>query len=147
MSIRSELYKHYVIDHPDDNCPVEIDGKYVFQCEYCQKILSSIAAHYTHIKLSHKIKKSATDIKVTKKQECQFCDEVLKSAKEFIIHLAEIHPEEELSKELKKLPKVYKCDGCGDKIVSPTDFYRHLKYNHAKIVNSRWKYKVHAEGV
>ena len=144
---RSQLYLHYVGEHPNENCPVEIDGIHVFQCEYCQKILSSIEAHYTHIKLVHKLKKSSTDIKLTKKQQCQFCETVLNSAKDFIIHLVNIHPEKEPPEIVKKLQKVFKCVGCGDTIVSPSDFYRHLKYNHEKILNSNRKFKPHTEGV
>ena len=147
MPNRCELYKHYIGDHPNDNCPVEIDGKYVFQCEYCQKILSSLAAHYTHIKLTHKIRKSSHDIKVTNKQICPFCEKVLKSATDFIIHLVNDHPDKEPPKELKKLPRGFKCKDCDDTYIAPKDFYRHLKYNHEKIVNERHIYKSHNEGV
>ena len=59
---RCDLYKHYMNDHSNDENPVQIDGKYVFQCEYCKKILGSLAAHYTHIKLTHKMKKTASEI-------------------------------------------------------------------------------------
>ena len=69
---RCELYKHYMNDHSQSENPVEIDGKYVFQCEYCNKIMCSIAAH---IKLVHKMKKTSSEIKVTKKQKCPFCTE------------------------------------------------------------------------
>ena len=93
---RCLLYKHYISDHPNDNCPVEIDGKYVFQCEYCQKILSSLEAQYTHIKLTHKIRKSITEIKESTQTKCQYCEKLLNSGKGYIDHLVNDHPDKVL---------------------------------------------------
>ena len=65
---RADLYGHYTKDHPKYPNPVKIDNDYVFQCKFCQKILASSAALYTHLKLTHKMKfkmKSGPKVKTT----------------------------------------------------------------------------------
>ena len=132
---RCELYKHYMNDHSQSENPVQIDGKYVFQCEYCNKILCSIAAHYTHIKLVHKMKKTSSEIKLTKKQKCPFCTEENFSSRDYVIHLVNEHPDKEPPNDLKKLQRGFNCTDCDDIYQSPMIYYRHLKYNHQKIVH------------
>ena len=131
---RCELYKHYMNDHSQSENPVQIDGKYVFQCEYCNKILCSIAAHYTHIKLVHKMKKTSSEIKVTKKQKCPFCTEENLSSRDYVIHLVNEHPDKEPPNDLKRLERGFNCTDCNEIYYSPMFYYRHLKYNHEKIV-------------
>ena len=131
---RCELYKHYMNDHSQSENPVQIDGKYVFQCEYCDKILCSIQAHYTHIKLVHKMKKTSSEIKVTKKQKCPFCTEENLSSRDYVIHLVKEHPDKEPPNDLKKLERGFNCTDCNEIYYSPMFYYRHLKYNHEKIV-------------
>lgn len=133
---RSELFKHYSKDHCDIENPVKVDGKYVFQCDYCEKILGSLNAKYTHVKLTHKIKLHISDIKVTKKQKCIYCSEENFSSKNFIIHLVNQHAGKDPSNELKNLEKGYRCIDCNEYYIMPMVYYRHLKYNHEKINES-----------
>ena len=148
---RCELYKHYINDHNNVENPVQIDGKYVFQCEYCKKILGSLAAHYTHIKLTHKMKKTASEIKVTKKQKCPFCIEENLSSRDYVIHLVNEHPDKEPPNDLKNLENGFSCSDCDEIYQSPMFYYRHLKFNHEKIepgyVKSKHVDKKFTEGV
>ena len=132
---RCELYKHYTNDHSKYENPVQVDGKYVFQCEFCMKILGSLPATYTHIKLVHKMKKPSSEIKVTKKQKCHFCTEDNLSSKDYVIHLVNEHPDKEPPNDLKNLEKGFNCRDCDEFYYAPMFYYRHLKYNHEKIVH------------
>ena len=140
---RCELYKHYMNDHSIDENPVQIDGKYVFQCEYCMKILGSLPATYTHIKLVHKMKTTTSEIKVTKKQKCSFCIEENLSSKDYVIHLVNEHPDKEPPNDLKNLERGFNCSDCDEIYLSPMFYYRHLKYNHEKIEHDFLSKKAH----
>jgi hypothetical protein len=135
---RCELYKHYMDDHSQNENPVQIDGKYVFQCEYCNKILGSLPAHYTHIKLTHKIKKTASEIKVMKKQNCPLCTEENLTSKDYVIHLVNEHPDKQPPNDLKNLEKGFHCSDCDEIYHTPMFYYRHLKYNHEKIIGGKY---------
>jgi len=108
--------------------------------------LASLEALYTHIKLTHKVPRSKIDLKLHKEKKCEFCERVLDSPKDYISHLVNDHPDEEPPKEMRKLRGLLRCE-CGDKYKAPQDFYRHLKYNHEKIVNEKYQFKNHNEGV
>ena len=142
MYNRCELYKHYMNDHRQDENPVQIDGKYVFQCEYCNKILGSLPAHYTHIKLTHKMKKRACEIKVMKKQNCPLCTNENLTSKDYVVHLVNEHPDKEPPNDLKNLEKGFHCSDCNEIYNEPMIYYRHLKYNHEKIVVGKYEHTV-----
>ena len=56
---RAETYKHYMSDHSNEPCPIQVDNIYVCECKICSKILATTTALYTHYKLSHKLQGKA----------------------------------------------------------------------------------------
>ena len=73
FSNRADTYKHYLTDHPNEACPIEVDNVHVCKCQICSKILASSSALYTHYKLSHKIAKETmflyfTGFKISKQE-------------------------------------------------------------------------------
>ncbi len=132
----AELYKHYVKEHPNDPCPVQIDNKYVHQCEICGQIFASQAAHWTHLKLTHKIKREYSSLdanRCNQSQVCDFCQEQFRDLKELIEHVVNVHPEENWSPPMFQFQ--LRCEKCSFKVGSTILYHRHLKYNHHKFLD------------
>ena len=110
----AELYKHHKANHPGEKCQVEPDGVHIHQCDICQDILASKAALYIHWKLTHKIKRSHSDVTIAAQgqQTCQYCQNVQDSPTDLIDHIIDNHPKVITApSELKKY-LVFKCRKC-----------------------------------
>ena len=98
-----ELYVHFCEQHPDTECPAKA-GSDFYLCHFCQKVLMSKAALYTHCKLTHKTKivgKELGKISDAVPTKCPKCDQVLDSFMECVDHYLDNHGHE-LPSELKR---------------------------------------------
>ena len=88
---------------------------------------------------------------MTKKQKCPFCIEENFYSRDYVIHLVNEHPDKEPPNDLKDLGNGFNCTECNERYKSPMFSYRHLKYNHEKIipgyVKSKHVDKKFSEGV
>ena len=64
-----------------------------------------------------------------------FCTEENLSSRDYVIHMVNEHPDKEPPNDLKKLERGFNCTDCDEIYYSPMFYYRHLKYNHEKIVH------------
>ena len=142
----AELYKHYQANHQVENCPVQVDGYRVFECHLCKKILASSAAHYTHLKLTHKTRISAVDLSIATqgKQTCSTCRQTFDSIKDLIKHFVQDH--KDIDCEVPRSNHRFRCDDC-DVIYSGNHYYKHLKFNHVKIPALPRCHRVYLKGI
>ena len=51
----AKAYKHYQLNHPNVECPIEVDDIHVFKCSLCDRIWEKDLDLYNHLKKGHKL--------------------------------------------------------------------------------------------
>ena len=131
---------------------MQVDNVIVHQCEICGQILASKEAHYTHVKLSHKMKLDRAKVTVQYKLDsfglkgCEFCGMEMEALKELIEHVVTYHNHENWNVPMSMVE--FRCEQCQITYRSSKLYHRHLKFNHYKFkrkASKKWAF--HAEGV
>ena len=127
----AELYKHFCDQHPHHECPAKLSVDF-YQCYLCQKVLASKPAFYTHLKLTHKIKLTGTELNKKIDEvptKCPECNLVLPSYTNCIGHFLDNHGLEiptELKMQDNDRERNFYCHQC-DFIGETKNYAQHRK--------------------